>query len=500
MDLNALSLDVPLLVLYYAVLTVLALYGLHRSFLVWVYQRTLRRVPEPPPPDDWPGVTVQLPLYNERYVAQRLIDAVCALDYPRDRLEIQVLDDSTDDTRELVARAVEHYQGQGVNIHHLHRTDREGYKAGALEAGLRQSSTDLVAVFDADFIPPPHFLKQAVPHFQDRRIGMVQACWEHLNRRFSWLTRVQAVLLDGHFLIEHTARNRSGCFFNFNGTAGVWRREAIEEAGGWQHDTLTEDLDLSYRAQLEGWKFLYLAQLKAPSELPVDIHGFKSQQHRWAKGSIQTGRKLLGRLLRARLPLRVKAEAFVHLTNNVSYVLMFLLSLLVFPAMVVRKEYLSQTLLWIDLPLFAAASGSVLVFYVASQVARGGRWYRQLLVLPALMGLGIGLSVNNARAVIGGMIHRGGVFHRTPKYSIGEGGGEWRSKIYRAGRSTAVVIEGLLALYLGICFVYAVRWEMWLSLPFLYLFFHGYAYIFLLSVTSVGQRNPGSLAAVDLGS
>ncbi|MCB1055132.1 MAG: glycosyltransferase family 2 protein [Acidobacteria bacterium] len=481
--------DLVVLALYYSVLAVLALYGLHRSYLVSVYCRTLRRAPpRPEDPEPWPDVTVQLPLYNEYYVAERLIDAVCALDYPRDRLHVQVLDDSTDETRTLVAEVVERHRRAGISIEHLHRTDRTGYKAGALAAGLERAGSDLLAVFDADFIPPPDFLKRAVPYFADPAVGMVQARWEHLNRDFSLLTRVEAILLDGHFLIEHTARHRSGCFFNFNGTAGLWRRDAITQAGGWQHDTLTEDLDLSYRAQLAGWRFIYLPDLETPSELPVDIHGFKNQQHRWAMGSVQTGRKLLGRLLRARLPWRVKLEAFVHLTNNGSYLLMLLLSLLVFPAMLARREHLSSTLLWLDLPMFVAATGSVLLFYIASQIARGEGWASRLLFLPALMGLGIGLSVNNTRAVLGGLLRRGGVFHRTPKYSVIRPGEGWRFKRYRAGRSPSMLLEGFLALYLGVCLVVAWQQRMWLSLPFVYLFFHGYAYVFLLSVLSSRPR------------
>ncbi|HSK80929.1 MAG TPA: glycosyltransferase, partial [Thermoanaerobaculia bacterium] len=356
-----------LLALYYSVLVVLAFYGIHRFLLAMLYLKTRRLGPErPPDPEKWPVVTVQLPLYNEMYVAERLIDAVCRLDYPQERLEIQVLDDSTDETAEIVAAAVARHLKRGVDIHHLHRADRAGFKAGALAAGLARARGGLVAIFDADFVPRPDFLKQAVPYFADPSLGLVQGCWDHLNRGYSLLTRIEAILLDGHFVIEHTARNRSGCFFNFNGTAGVWRREAIVTAGGWEHDTLTEDLDLSYRAQLSGWRFLYLPELAVPSELPVDINGFKSQQHRWAKGAAQTGRKLLGKVLRAPLPFRVKLEAFVHLTNNASYPLMVLLALLVFPAMVLRRGTPIVSILLIDVPLFLAATASVLLFYLLS--------------------------------------------------------------------------------------------------------------------------------------
>src|SRR6476646_5986370 len=285
-----------LLALYYLILAVLAFYGVHRLALVILYLRTRKNRPvKPADPAEWPMVTVQLPLYNEMYVAERLIDAVCAIDYPRDRFEIQVLDDSTDETRNIAELAVRRYAAEGIDIKYIHREDRTGYKAGALEAGLKVSRGEFVGIFDADFIPTADFLNQLIPHFRDPKVGMVQARWGHINQDYSLLTKIQAILLDGHFILEHGGRNRGGRFFNFNGTAGVWRRTAIDEAGGWQHDTLTEDLDLSYRAQLAGWQFVFVPSLIAPAEVPVEMNAFKSQQHRWAKGSIQTCRKLLPR-------------------------------------------------------------------------------------------------------------------------------------------------------------------------------------------------------------
>jgi cellulose synthase/poly-beta-1,6-N-acetylglucosamine synthase-like glycosyltransferase len=474
-----------LLALYYSVLAVLAFYGVHRLVLVVLYLRTRRRetpLPElPADPAAWPVVTVQLPLYNEMYVAERLIDAVCGLDYPAGRLQIQVLDDSTDETTALVARAVAWHRSRGADVQHLRRTDRTGFKAGALAAGLATARGELLAIFDADFVPAPDFLRRSVPYFADPRLGMVQASWSHINRGYSLLTRVEAVLLDGHFMIEHAARNRSGCFFNFNGTAGIWRRRAIETAGGWAHDTLTEDLDLSYRAQLAGWRFLYLPALAVPSELPVDVNGFKGQQHRWAKGSVQTGRKLLGRILRSPLPARVKLEAFVHLTNNASYPLTVLIALLIFPAMLLRRGTPVRMLLVVDLPLFVAATLSVLSFYVLSQVATGDGWRRQLRYLPALMGIGIGLSVNNARAVLSGLFRRGGTFHRTPKYRIERRGESWTAKHYRASTDPTRAVEACLALYFLGCILYSWFTGMWMSIPFLVLFFHGYGYMTVLS-------------------
>jgi cellulose synthase/poly-beta-1,6-N-acetylglucosamine synthase-like glycosyltransferase len=477
------ALGPAVLALYYLILAILAFFGVHRLWMVLLYLKTRGLTPAcPPDPEVWPLVTVQLPLYNEMYVATRLIDAVCRLDYPRDRLEIQILDDSTDETTAIVAQLVEAHRREGIDIKLVHRQDRTGFKAGALAAGLEQARGELLAVFDADFVPQPEFLRLAVPYFADPGIGLVQGRWMHINRAYSLLTRVQSIFLDGHFMIEHIARNRSKCFFNFNGTAGVWRREAIVAGGGWEHDTLTEDLDLSYRAQLIGWRFLYLPELAVPSELPVDVNGFKTQQYRWAKGAIQTGRKLIGRVLSSPLPARVKFEAFVHLTNNISYPLMLLLSLLIFPAMLLRRGTAVRWLALVDFPFFLSATVSVLVFYLMSQVAVGSGWRRQLRYLPALMGMGIGLSVVNSHAVLSGLVQQGGVFHRTPKYRIETSGEDWRGKRYRAGVSSSFAVEALLAFYFVFCTVYAAMNGMWMSIPFLLLFVQGYGYMAFLSI------------------
>ena len=326
-----------LLGLYFSILSLLAIYGVHRSFLVYLYMKHRNRAParsstsHPLPP-----VTVQLPIFDEMYVAERLIDAVCKLDYPRELLEIQVLDDSIDETRQIAEAAVYRHVAEGIDIRYLHRDDRRGFKAGALEAGLKIARGQLIAVFDADFTPSPDFLRRTIPVFADPAVGMVQARWGHLNSDYSLLTRIQSIFLDGHFVLEHGGRYRAGLFFNFNGTAGVWRRAAIDSAGGWQDDTLTEDLDLSYRAQLVGWKFVFLQELESLAELPVEMNAFKTQQRRWAKGSVQTCRKLLPLILRSTLPLRVKTEAFFHLSANFNYLLMLALSLLLFPAVYIR--------------------------------------------------------------------------------------------------------------------------------------------------------------------
>src|SRR6266700_7135944 len=309
---------------YLFLIVLLSFYGLHRYWILYLYFRYYKwakPVASPPLPETIPMVTVQLPIYNERYVVERLVEAVCRMDYPRDRLEIQVLDDSTDDTSAILRARIAALCREGFLIEHLRRTNRTGYKAGALATGLARARGEFLAIFDADFVPPVDFLKKTLPHFHDPAIGMVQTRWGHLNENYSLLTWIQSIFLDGHFLIEHTARNRSGAFFNFNGTAGIWRREAITSSGGWQHDTLTEDLDLSYRAQMNGWRFMYLPEVVCPAELPVDINAFKTQQNRWTMGAIQTAKKMLPTIWRAPLSLKVKIEATFHLTACMGYLL-----------------------------------------------------------------------------------------------------------------------------------------------------------------------------------
>ena len=349
-----------------AVLLGFSAYGIHRWWIIGLFLKNRRRAPQPLARfEQLPVVTVQLPIFNERYVAGRLLRAVNALDYPRELLEVQVLDDSTDDTRELIQREVATLQTAGLDIHYIHRTDRTGFKAGALENGMLTARGEYIFILDADFLPDADILHKTIHFFTDPRVGMIQTRWGHLNRTYSLLTRVQAMFLDGHLLLEQTARSRSGRFFNFNGTAGLWRRTCIETAGGWQHDTLTEDLDLSYRAQLEGWKFVFLSDVVTPAELPVDMNGFKSQQHRWTKGSIQTCKKILPRILRSKLPWKIKLEAALHLTSNFSYLLLAALCVLLSPTGYGGHGWLRFVLF--DAPVFLAASVSVAVFYICAQ-------------------------------------------------------------------------------------------------------------------------------------
>ena len=471
------------LVAYFFVLIILAVYGWHRYYLVYLYMRNRDKEPRPGPAlSPTPIVTIQLPLYNEMYVADRLIEAVCHIDYPRERLEIQVLDDSTDETRAIAELAVRRFAAEGFDIKYFHRSNRTGYKAGALEAGLNAARGEFIAIFDADFLPPSQFLNELMPHFADAQVGMVQARWGHINQDYSLLTKIQSILLDGHFVLEHGARYRSGRFFNFNGTAGIWRRTAIADAGGWQHDTLTEDLDLSYRAQLRGWRFVFVSSVIAPAEVPVEMNGFKSQQHRWAKGSIQTCRKLLPQILRADVPLGVKAEAFFHLTANFNYPLMCVLSVLMFPSMVIRYNMGWYEMLLIDVPLFFAATFSVCNFYMICQREIHSDWLARLKYLPFLMSIGIGLSINNTRAVFEALFNKQSEFARTPKYRIEGDADEWVGKRYRQSVAVQPFVELALGLYFTWTVFYALANQIYATLPFLVLFQIGFLYTGLVSI------------------
>lgn len=423
----------------------------------------------------WPHVLVQLPLYNERCVAVRVIDAVCALSYPRARLTVQVLDDSTDDTTALVAEAVAVWSARGVAITHRRRAHRRGFKAGALAAGLRECNAELVAIFDADFLPPPDFLRRLVPEFRDPLVGMVQARWGHLNPHASLLARAQALLLDGHFVNEHGGRYARGCFFNFNGTCGVWRRACIEAAGGWSGRTLTEDLDLSYRAQLEGWRFVYRPDVVVPGELPTSAVSFKAQQHRWAKGSIETARHLLPALWRARhLPLSTRLEAVLHLTANAAYPAVLLLALLMPVAMAVRTASESVAVYLLDGALLLGSTGSLILFYAlaARCVASQGGSYASI---PLVLAAGVGLAVNNTRAVFEALAGRRSPFRRTPK--VGHAGGRVSDAVHPPRVGWQAIAEILLGAYLCSAIGIAVAGGRYLALPFLLLFAGGFIWL-----------------------
>lgn len=479
--------DLAVMLPYFFVMTILAAYGIHRYALVYNYYKNRNKVAGPPPEiSSWPKVTVQLPIYNERYVIERLVEAVAQFDYPRELIEIQVLDDSTDETQEVARNCVERYQALGLPVTYLHRDNREGFKAGALQEGLKSAGGEFIAIFDADFIPPADFLRRTVPYFADPKLGMAQTRWSYVNRHYSPLTEVEAILLDGHFVVEHSARFRSGLFFNFNGTAGIWRRAAIEDAGGWQHDTLTEDTDLSYRAQLRGWRFVYLPEIDCPSELPVEMNAFKSQQARWAKGLMQTAKKILPRVMRADVPGAVKAEAIFHLTANISYPLMVFLSMILLPAMIVRFYQGWVQVLVIDLPLFLASTCSISSFYLTAERALYPKtWKRTFLYLPFVMAVGIGLSVRNALAVLEAILGVKSEFVRTPKYRVGAGGqerGQWVKKSYHRSAGWMPFAEVVLGLYFAAAVVYAFQNENYATIPFLLLFVWGYLYTGLMSI------------------
>src|SRR4051794_5385773 len=435
-------------VCYMSVLLGLSAYGIHRYVIIYLFLKHRKRSAVPAGRfEELPNVTMQLPIFNEVYVVERLLRSVSEIDYPIDRLQIQVLDDSTDDTRELTAACVAELQGRGFNVELIQRTDRTGFKAGALEVGLKTARGDFVCILDADFVPQPQLLKSTVHFFTNPKIGMIQTRWGHINRGYSLLTRVQAMFLDGHLLLEQVARSRSGRFFNFNGTAGLWRKSCILESGGWQHDTLTEDLDLSYRAQLGGWQFVFLNDVVTPAELPVDMNGFKSQQHRWTKGSIQTCKKLLPRIWRSTLPLPIKFEATAHLTSNFAYLLLACLCVLLHPSTGGPQSGWLRVFLF-DVPIFLTASLSVGVFYICAQRELHPRtWMKEILLLPALIALGVGLSINNARAVVEAIFNHQSEFRRTPKYGIERRSQNWRSCRYMPLKSLLPVVEMGFGIY-----------------------------------------------------
>ncbi len=471
---------------YFVILGILCLYGLHRYLMVYLYYRHARNAPKITRRlEELPKVTVQLPIFNELYVAERLIDSACALDYPRDRLHVQILDDSTDETQEVARRKAEEWRAKGTDVEYVHRDDRTGFKAGALDLGLKTAKGDFVALFDADFVPKPDFLLNTVHFFTEEKVGCVQARWSHINSSYSLLTRLQSIFLDGHFIMEHAARNRSGRFFNFSGTAGIWRRAAIADAGGWQHDTLTEDLDLSFRAQLKGWKFVFLPGVDTPAELPVEMNGFKSQQHRWVKGSMQTSKKLLGDVIRARIPFHVKAEGILHLTGNTAYFMTLLLALLMFPATYYRPRLEMRRSVILDLAVFTLATLSICTFYLTSQRELNGfrGVFRTILLTPMLLCMGIGMCLSNTRAVIEGLLTRGGEFVRTPKYNIHAHQDTFLGKKYKVAiRRILPFLELLLGLSFAWVIYYSFRHGMYGAIPFQALFFTGFLYVAFLSL------------------
>ncbi|MEY4484360.1 MAG: hypothetical protein RL693_1812 [Verrucomicrobiota bacterium] len=467
---------------YVAVFLGLSIFGAHRLRILWLYGKHRKDTPQPMGLfTELPVVTVQLPVFNEVLVVNQLLDAVSKLEYPREKLQIQILDDSTDDTCLVCEEGAERLRAEGFDIMYLHRDNRVGFKAGALEEAMPHAKGEFLLIFDADFVPQPDLLQKMIHHFTDEKVGLVQARWGHINKNDSLLTRLQAMMLDGHLVLEQTARSRSGHFFNFNGTAGIWRKRSILEAGGWEHDTLTEDMDLSYRAQMKGWRFVYLTDVVVPAELPPDMDGFKSQQHRWTKGSIQVAKKILGTIWRSDESFGIKIESTAHLTANFAYLLMFGVLVLMYPANFMFENSW-QKAVFLDLPVFLFASLSVIIFYLVAQGAqRPWGWLKALPYLPLLLALGIGMSINNGKAVLEALFNQQSDFVRTPKY--GQQSTVHKRSRYKAARSITFWIEVMLAVYFTFLLVMALWKGQWASVPFLAMFQFGFLYVVFGSVS-----------------
>jgi cellulose synthase/poly-beta-1,6-N-acetylglucosamine synthase-like glycosyltransferase len=471
----------------------LSLFGIHRYSLIWGFWKNRKHNPQPKEKfSSLPPITIQLPIFNELNVARRLIEKVAELDYPKHLLQIQVLDDSTDETQEICRQAVAEQKAQGFDIEYIRRTDRTGFKAGALEAAMPLVKSDLIYILDADFIPPSGVLHEMVHFFTEDRVAMVQSRWGHLNQDYSLLTKIQGMYMDGHLVVEQTGRCRTGKYFNFNGTAGMWRKQAITDSGGWQHDTLTEDLDLSYRAQMRDWQFVYLVDVVTPAELPADMDGFKSQQHRWTKGSIQVCKKLLKTVWQADIPLSLKLESTMHLCTNFAYLLLVLLCILVWPDVgqaTVKGPHEAWSIfrLWLlDIPIFFFTTGSMVVFYLVAQHHLDPKnWWKRLIYVPALLALGVGMSINNGKAVLEALFNQQSPFVRTPKYGIQAKGTTVKPKAnYKALKSMVVGIEIISAIYFTGLTIYYMLINNWISVFFMGIFMLGFWYV------ALGSRLP----------
>ncbi len=481
------------LIVYLVALISLFTYGMNCYLLMIFYRRNRcnavirheeikKNFYQTVPPADWPRVTIQLPIFNECYVVERLIKSVCRLDYPRELLEIQVLDDSTDDTVKIAQSVVAEMKLEGFDIVYLHRRNRKGFKAGALKEGMQKAKGELIGIFDADFVPNPDFLKESVPYFQDSKVGMLQTRWGHINSDYSLLTRAQSIGIDGHFGVEQASRAWSGFFLNFNGTAGVWRKKTIQDAGGWQADTLTEDLDLSYRAQLRGWKLCYAPEVVCPAEVPVTINAFKSQQHRWAKGSIQTAKKNLGDLFRADIPILVKIQAFLHLTHYMVHPMMLLVVLTSIPMLYSQWFFDNLAFPIMIFTLLCLATFGPSSMYMFSQRVLYPEWKQRIKYLPFLMCLGTGIAVNNTKAVLEALLNIESGFIRTPKYGIKKRGDRWREMKYSIPVSPVSLLEFFLGIYSLTGLLMFLFFSKYLVSPFLLIYTSGFFYVFFLSV------------------
>ncbi len=476
--------EYAILIFYFLSLSVLFLFGIHGLVLLYYYHKTQKiLLPKYELPKELPTVTIQLPIFNELYVVDRLIRHVCKIRYPKDKLEIQVLDDSTDETQEVAKQLVEEFRVKGFDIHYLHRENREGFKAGALKYGLERAKGEFIAIFDADFIPAEDFLEKTIPYFQNPQVGMVQTRWGHINEEYSFLTKALALSLDGHFVIEQQARNRAGFFINFNGTAGIWRKETIIDAGNWQPDTLTEDLDLSYRAQLKGWKFVFLNDVVSPAELPADINALKTQQFRWTKGAVETAKKIIPQLLQAKLDWKVKLEGIVHLTSNIVFPLILVVAVLNVPLVVIKNTFSEFDVYYNAMSIFVLASISSFLFYLYSQKAIHVDWRNRILLFPVFLAGSMGLAINNTKAVIEALIGKKSGFTRTPKYRIVSNKDDWRFKKYVQRRlSPSVIFELLVALYYVVGIGISIYYLEIAAIPFQLLFLLGFGTVGYMSI------------------
>ncbi len=473
-----------ILLIYFLSLSILFAFGLHGLVMIYYYHKTSKIIHSAPPiVSDFPLVTIQLPVFNEVYVIERLVRAVCEIDYPKEKLEIQLLDDSTDETVEVSRRLVKEFVDAGFDITHIHRIDRSGYKAGALKAGLEKAKGEFVAIFDADFVPNTDFLQKTIPHFQSTEVGMVQTRWEHLNEEYSFLTRAQALALDGHFVIEQQVRNKAGFFINFNGTAGIWRKSCIVDAGNWHADTLAEDLDLSYRAQLRGWRFVFLNDVTSPAELPADINALKTQQFRWTKGAVETAKKLLPNVWKSKLSLKVKLECTVHLTSNIVFPFILLVAMLNIPLVIIKNEVGGFDKYFTLMSIFVLASISTFLFYLYAQRAIHLDWRRRLMLFPVFMAGSMGFAVNNTKAVFEALFGKKSEFKRTPKYRIVESGDSWQKKKYVQRKiGGAVIIELLFTLYFIFGIITSIYYLEISAIPFQLMFLAGFGTVGALSL------------------
>ncbi len=475
--------DDVVLIGYFVSLFILFVFGCH-GFIMMYYHNKYRNVKHKAREvsDLTSPVTIQLPLYNELYVVERLINAVCEIEYPKDKLEIQVLDDSTDETTAITERIVREKQQLGFDIVHIRRGTREGFKAGALKEGLKTSKGEYIAIFDADFIPHKDFLKETLSFFSDEKVGMVQTRWEHINGDYSILTKAQALALDGHFVIEQTVRNKAGFFINFNGTGGIWKRACIEDAGNWHADTLTEDLDLSYRAQLNGWHFVFLPNFTSPAELPSEINALKTQQFRWTKGAIETAKKILPLVWKSKIPLRVKLQSTFHLTNNLVFPFILLAAILNVPLIFIKNSG-SHEAYFAILSLFVLAFVSSFLFYLYSQKDIRTDWRKKIVLFPLFMAGSMGFAVNNSRAVIEGLLNRKSEFVRTPKFQVVTERDTWMGKRYLSKKlGFSVYVEAIMAIYCLVGIASSIYFLEIAALPFQILFFIGFSFV---SVTSI---------------